>query len=620
MRPLAWLLPWATQAVDWCPDALFTRPPPPLSLPVFLSAPGDATQREVAFEVSIGGSVVDAATAFSLKHAIGEDARDALVEAAHAREARGAPVARAVVITSEHADWALKRPGTLLLLVGGAMDCQRAALLNASGLAVARTEAEALREASLIEGSVVVVATQSAPELSLNEVLAEHERIRHARGGDGAFVLAIPDVSGDHDSALAFPSSLSGDRSENKFYRAWWAVAHLFNDVHEEDPPEEPLSCGDQTCPDIAVVVYHQGEDDTSTRGTFYEISRSVVRGLRALGLRARLTHCVDASQGCSFQSSERRIHLATHNLQVFLDLATMAPLILQRRDFLPQFADDVAFNFEYVPLSINATEVAEASSIKTERVQNAHGSFATAVALATLKKAARVWDYSLANVEPLSTLTRVEHVPLGWSTAWRPHSDLLRLIQDKDIPILFYGTLTPRRKRTLEMLRKELPVFHANAQTDGTFAPALDALILSASIILDLKAFDSTHTREWKMPRLAKLLAAGAFVVSEGACGETHQCAAYAEGVVFTDDLVETLRYYLARPVERSRVAARGKALFEARTFGKVLRGPVGRWLNNVTLYLRCPVRVGRHLNAAEGVPVPKQKVLGPRRPLLGF
>ena len=78
-------------------------------------------------------------------------------------------------------------------------------------------------------------------------------------------------------------------------------------------------------------------------------------------------------------------------------------------------------------------------------------------------------------------------------------------------------------------------------------------------------------------MPRLAKLLAAGAFVVSEGACGESTG-ATYAEGVVFTDDLVATLRYYLARPVERSRVAARGKALFEARTFGKVFRGPVER------------------------------------------
>ena len=583
MRPRAWLLPLAAQAVEWCPEALFTKPPPPLSLPVFLSAPGAATQHEVAFEVSIGGSVVDAATAFSVKHAIGEDARDALVEAAHAREARGAPVARAVVITSNHADWALVRPGTLLVLVGKEMDCARAAHQNASGLALAHTEDEALLEASSIEGSMVVLATQSAPELSLNEVLAEHERIRHARGGDGAFVLAIPDVSGDHDSVLVRPANLSGD--EAKVYRAWWAVAHLFNEVHEEDPPETPLRC-DQACPDIAVVVYHQGEDDTSTRGTFFEISRAVVRGMRALGLRARLTHCVDASQGCAFHDHERCIHLATHNLQVFLDLATMAPLILKRRDFLPRFSEDVAFNFEYVPLVINATEVEEASAKRTDAVQNAHGSFATAAALATLKKAARVWDYSLANVEPLATLTRVEHVPLGWSSAWRPHSELLRLINEKDIPILFYGTLTPRRKRTLEMLRSnDLPIFHANAQTDGTFAPALDALILSAAVVLDLKAFDSTQTREWKMPRLAKLLAAGAFVVSEGACVGTHQCSTYAEGVVFTDDLVATLQYYMERPVERSRVAARGKALFEARTFGKVLRGPVERWLNNVTL-----------------------------------
>ena len=57
MRPLAWLLPF-TQAVDWCPDALFARPPPPLTLPVFLSAPGDATQREVAFQVSVGLSLI----------------------------------------------------------------------------------------------------------------------------------------------------------------------------------------------------------------------------------------------------------------------------------------------------------------------------------------------------------------------------------------------------------------------------------------------------------------------------------------------------------------------------------------------------------------------------------
>ena len=202
-----------------------------------------------------------------------------------------------------------------------------------------------------------------------------------------------------------------------------------------------------------------RGEDDTSTRGTFFEISRSVVRGLRALGLRARLTHRADASRGCDFRDHERRIHLATHNLQVFLDLATMAPLILKRRDFLPNFSMDVAFNFEYVldhqcDGSGGGFITEDGTRPKCAWVLR-HGR-----CLSYLKKAERVWDYSLANIEPLSTLTRVEHVPLGWSTAWRPHRDLLRLIKDKDIPILFYGTLTPRSKRTLKCCGRNCPCF----------------------------------------------------------------------------------------------------------------------------------------------------------------
>ena len=187
MRAIAWLLPWAHKPSTGAPTPS-SQPPPPLSLPVFLSAPGDARSASRVPSL-IGGSVVDAATAFSVKHAIGEDARDALVEAAtraKLRRARGAP--------SYHErarGLGFEKAGDAVAACWKEMDCQRAAP-NASGLAVARTEAEALREASLIEGSMVVVATQSAPELSLNEVLAEHERVRHARGGDGAFVLAIP--------------------------------------------------------------------------------------------------------------------------------------------------------------------------------------------------------------------------------------------------------------------------------------------------------------------------------------------------------------------------------------------------------------------------------------------
>ena len=82
----------------------------------------------------------------------------------------------------------------------------------------------------------------------------------------------------------------------------------------------------------------------------------------------------------------------------------------------------------------------------------------------------------------------------------------------------------------------------------------------------------------EWKMPRLAKLLAAGAFVVSEGACGVEHRRAAYA-GVVFTDDLVGDLMILARlRPVERPRVAGQAFSTQDCKRWP----GPVERGLNS--------------------------------------
>lgn len=179
----ALILHAVAHAAQWCPDDLFYPPPPPLSLPVFLSAPNASAPREVAFEVPCGGSVFDEATAFASKHAISAQARDELVEASHARQARGEPVARAVVITSLHARWALRRPGTLLLLVGASLDCGAAAEEGAAGLGFFETIDEARRAALQFNGSMLVLATGPEPVVSLAEVLAEHERIRHARGG-----------------------------------------------------------------------------------------------------------------------------------------------------------------------------------------------------------------------------------------------------------------------------------------------------------------------------------------------------------------------------------------------------------------------------------------------------
>ena len=79
-------------------------------------------------------------------------------------------------------------------------------------------------------------------------------------------------------------------------------------------------------------------------------------------------------------------------------------------------------------------------------------------------------------------------------------------------------------------------------------------------------------------MPRLAKLLSNGKFVVSEGACGDGDQCAAYRGGVVFVEsgDLKAALAYYAARPDLRAAIAETGRRIFANRTMAAALRGPV--------------------------------------------
>ena len=263
--------------------------------------------------------------------------------------------------------------------------------------------------------------------------------------------------------------------------------------------------------------------------------------------------------------------------------------------------------------------------------LQNAQGSFATAAALETLRTAGAVWDYSASNVPALSRSgVNAKHVPLGFSNAWAPSESLRRIVEAGEIPVLFYGTATPRRTKTLKSLRSgpdAQPIFHANAATDGTFGPALDALILASDVVLVLRAFDGDGP-EWKMPRLAKLLAAGSFVIAEGACDDAAaQCAPhrggaelllvvlafatcfkkttpacqrcknartsalrelgrrrYRGGVVFAsaEDLKAAVAYYRDRPLARRAIADRGREIFANRTMAANLRGAVEAWLGD--------------------------------------
>ena len=213
--------------------------------------------------------------------------------------------------------------------------------------------------------------------------------------------------------------------------------------------------------------------------------------------------------------------------------------------------------------------------------LQNARGTFASDATLEALRRARAVWDYSADNVATLGGLdVAATHVPLGAAASWVFPDRFAATVAGSAIDVLFYGTLTPRRAAVLREIRSfpnPQAVYHANAATDGTFGRALDALVLNADVVLNLRTFGDGRD-EWKMPRLAKLLANGRFVISEGACGAGDQCAPYRGGLVFAErpDLKAAVAYYASRPKLRARIAARGAALFANRSMADALKGPV--------------------------------------------
>lgn len=412
-------------------------------------------------------------------------------------------------------------------------------------------------------------------------------------------------------------------RLHQSFYRAWWLVADAItesdqsgvdgiiedaNETHPVNADEETQSVDCRSisnasvtvCPPFFVLTVEQGDSDTSTAGSFADISASVASGLRSLGLTVREARCRMLGYPCATltEENEQLIVLGAHNLQVYLDTASGQPLFLTPRaqDMLDKRA--VLYNYEYVPEDVNVVNALRenvrqynhtASSPESPALTNHAGTFISPVTLQILRRASVVWDYSQANLAPLRSLgVEAIHAPLGYAPPWRVGARLASAMKAAAITpliqVLFYGTLTPHRVETLRMLRSApapLRVYHANAASDGVFGNPLDALLLDAEIVLNLRAFGGKN--EWKMPRLARLLSNEKFIISEGKC-ETGQCSSFRNGVVFAEreDLKAAIIHYLSRPHERREIARRGRLHFESQTQAHALEVPIHQLLSS--------------------------------------
>ena len=137
--------------------------------------------------------------------------------------------------------------------------------------------------------------------------------------------------------------------------------------------------------------------------------------------------------------------------------------------------------------------------------------------------KSFRVWDYSAKNIANMQAmgLSRVQRLQIGYQ------KELSRIQQDdnKDIDVLFYGSVNDRRLRILNELKER----GLNVQSFfGVYGEEKDRLIRRSKVVLNLHFYDS---QIFEIIRVFYLLSNSVAVVSE-VNPETSIDPMYLEGI----------------------------------------------------------------------------------------
>jgi hypothetical protein len=161
------------------------------------------------------------------------------------------------------------------------------------------------------------------------------------------------------------------------------------------------------------------------------------------------------------------------------------------------------------------------------------------------LENAYEVWDYSKENIEFLGELDiKAKHLPIGY------HRDLetIEHAPEKDIDVLFYGSVGKRRKVVLDKLSSIARV----KTLFGAYGKERDDIIARAKIILNIHHYS---VKIFEAIRISYLLNNKCFVVSETSPVNPYKDSGLC--MVPYDGLVETCRHYLNEPgeIEQARI-----------------------------------------------------------------
>lgn len=189
---------------------------------------------------------------------------------------------------------------------------------------------------------------------------------------------------------------------------------------------------------------------------------------------------------------------------------------------------------------------------------------------LEIMKGAKQVWDYSIKNVNLLNryNIKNVIHLPISYSDNLTQVDCSSIPDTEKDVDILFIGSISPRRKELLERF-KLINGINVLIADGGLWGDERIALLKRAKIIINIHFYGPDSLLE--MARLSVLLANKCFIVSETG-GDSSMDKKLEKGVIFGryNELVSLCRKYLPAEMatKRNSIAREGFRLFTERKY----------------------------------------------------
>lgn len=180
------------------------------------------------------------------------------------------------------------------------------------------------------------------------------------------------------------------------------------------------------------------------------------------------------------------------------------------------------------------------------------------------------VWDYSVYNIEQLSRLgiTNITHCPLGFSDELH----CIRHAKNKDIDVLFYGSMNARRLEILEALVKT----GLKVETlFGVYGQQRDAVIARSRVVLNIHYYPA---KIFEIVRISWLLANAVCVISEDSPPESA-LEPVRDGIVQASyaQLVETCRTVISNK-QWEITGRKGYEIFSGNRQSAYLGGIIGR------------------------------------------